>query len=262
MASSRVSRSPSVPFFSGLLALAAIAGALPSQDPGPQGQGARPVDAQAQKAQDADAPTRPKRPKDVRALFAQFGAMRGMSATYTEQKHLSLLAVPLHSSGALHYMTDEDGQHGRLVRVVEKPEPSKLTVTEKELRIADKRGTEVIDLRQSDRVRLFVTSLMRVFQGDGEALRRHYEVRYAHEGESGAGWRLELTPKKAPLDKILKRLALHGDGAAVTRIVLTEPNGDRTVTAIEKADPRRVFTKQEQRELFGVQPAAPKPSGK
>ena len=48
----------------------------------------------------------------------------------------------------------------------------------------------------------------------------------------------------------------------MTRIVLTEPNGDRTVTAIEKADPRRVFTKQEQRELFGVQPAAPKPSGK
>lgn len=188
--------------------------------------------------------------------------MRGLSASYTEEKHLSLLAVPLRSSGELYYRTDEKGGRGRLVRVVQKPEPSKLLVTEQELRISDERGTQVIDLRQSDRVRLFVTSLMQVFRGDGEALGRHYEVRYQIVGDEGAAWRLDLTPSKEPLDKILRSLSLRGDGDAVTRIVLTEPSGDRTVTKIRAADPRRVFTRREQREIFGLQPPAQEKRGK
>lgn len=210
--------------------------------------------AQQQPQQQAE---KSQRPKDLDALFQQFRSMRGMSASYTEKKHLSLLAVPLSSSGALHYMTDADGANGRLVRVVTKPEPSKLTVTEKELRIADKRGTEVIDLRQSSRVRLFVTSLMQVFRGDANALRRHYDVRFQHVNEKGDAWRLDLTPKQAPLDKILRSLSLRGSGEAVTEIVLTEPSGDRTVTTVTKADPKRAFTPAEQLEIFGVRPAEP-----
>lgn len=209
-----------------------------------------------------DAPQKPQRPKDAAALFRQFAAVRGMSASYSEEKHLSLLAAPLTSSGRLYYMTDADGNNGRLVRAVEKPEPSKLLVTERELRIADERGTEVIDLRQSDRVRMFVTSLMRVFQGDRAALARSYHVHYAHHDQNKTGWRLDLTPKKAPLDKILKQLSLHGDADAVTQIVLTEPSGDRTVTKITKVNPRRRFSQKFQQGVFGIQPAKPKTTSK
>ena len=223
------------------LLCACLAAALPAQQPNQQ--------------PDQQQDEKPQRPKDLGALFQQFRAMHGMSASYTEKKHLSLLAVPLSSSGALHYMTDADGDNGRLVRVVEKPEPSKLTVSEEELRIQDKRGTEVIDLRQSGRVRLFVTSLMQVFRGDAEALRRHYEVRFQHVAKTGDAWRLDLTPKQAPLDKILRSLSLRGRGEAVTEIVLTEPSGDRTVTTVTKADPRRTFTEKERLEIFGVRPA-------
>ena len=63
-----------------------------------------------------DAPQKPQRPKDAAALFRQFAAVRGMSASYSEEKHLSLLAAPLTSSGKLYYMTDADGNNGRLVR--------------------------------------------------------------------------------------------------------------------------------------------------
>ena len=209
--------------------------------------------AAAAQAQDV-APEQPTRPKDLTALFAQFRAMRGMSASYTEEKHLSLLAVPLTSSGKLHYMTDQDGKNGRLVRVVEKPDPSKLTVTERELRVTDKRGTQVIDLRQSDRVRLFVTSLMQVFRGDGESLGHHYDVRYSLDEAEPRAWRLDLSPKKAPLDKILTKLTLLGEGPAVTRIVLQEPSGDRTVTKVVKVNPKRAFSTAERREIFGLRP--------
>lgn len=200
---------------------------------------------------------KPARPKDEAALFAMFGKLRGMSASYTEKKHLSLLAVPLTSSGELHYLRDGTGTKGHLVRLVEKPEKSKLTITEAELRMADKNGTEVIDLRQSDRVRLFVTSLMRIFQGDRKALQEHYRVRYVLDDKHATRWHLELVPKKEPLDKILKQLSLFGEGEAVTRIELIEPSGDRTVTTIDKVDPKRTFTAAEKREIFGIQPSKP-----
>lgn len=254
MASSRACPSPSA---AALALLGALAG-LPGQERPPRQSPRRPTSPPAQTGQEPAG----VRPADLAALFQRLRTMRGLSASYTEEKHLSLLAVPLTSSGKLYYRTDRDGANGQLVRVVEKPEPSKLSVTAKELRISGDHGTEVIDLRQSDRVRLFVTSLMQVFRGEQEALQRHYEVRFAHVGERGARWRLDLTPKQAPLDKILRSLSLRGAGDAVTQIVLTEPSGDRTITRIRAADPRRVFTPEEQRQIFGLRPPAPRKSPK
>lgn len=254
MASSRACPSPSAAAIALSSALVALS-ALPAQgEPARAGEPSEPPAAQRA--------AQGERPKDVAALFRRFRAMRGLSASYTEEKHLSLLAVPLSSRGKLYYRTGPDGADGRLVRVVEAPEKSKLSVSERELKISDGRGTEVIDLRQSDRVRLFVTSLMQVFRGDGAALGRHYVVRYRHVGEQGGGWRLDLTPKKSPLDKMMRSLSLRGVGDAVSQIVLTEPSGDRTVTAIRAADPRRVFTPAEQREIFGLRPVAPETRGK
>lgn len=187
------------------------------------------------------------RPSDERALFQAFAKIEGLSADYTEEKHLSLLAVPLKSKGKLHYL-----RPGFLSRIVTAPEKSKLTITENELRMAGKDGTEVIDLRQSDRVRLFVTSLVQVFRGDREALKKHYRVRYTHKLENSTDWQLELKPLKKPLDQIMKSLVLRGTGKAVTRIERHEPNGDRTITKIVKVDAKRTFSKQEKKELFGI----------
>ncbi|MCK5941616.1 MAG: hypothetical protein KAI24_06590, partial [Planctomycetes bacterium] len=186
-----------------VLLLALLAVASPAQ-----GTPAKPPTEQAGKQAQ-----QPERPADEAALFAMFGELRGMSASYTEKKHLSLLAVPLTSSGRLHFLVDappagERRGKAHLVREVLKPEQSRLTITEAELRMTDGDSTEVIDLRQSDRVRLFVTSLLRIFQGDREALQRHYRVSYVLDPEHRRRWRLELQPKKAPLDKILKRLTL------------------------------------------------------
>ena len=41
------------------------------------------------------------------------------------------------------------------------------------------------------------------------------------------------------------------------RIEVREPNGDRTVTRISKADPARVFSEREKADLFGIVPAIP-----
>jgi hypothetical protein len=199
----------------------------------------------------AQQPAEQTRPATEAELFASFAEIRGLSADYTEEKHLSLLAIPLQSRGKLYFLAGAERDGARLVRIVEAPEASRLTISERELRMSDADGTEVIDLRQSDRVRLFVTSLLRVFQGDRTALQRHYEVRYTPDPDDADTWLLELTPKAETLRQILQKLSLHGRKKAVTRIVLLEPNGDRTVTDIVAVDARRTFSDAERREIFG-----------
>ncbi len=194
-----------------------------------------------------------QRPTTEAALFRAFAQIKGLSAEYTEEKFLSLLAVPLKSKGQLHFM-----QPGYLSRIVVAPEKSKLTITNAELRMTDKNGEQVIDLRQSDRVRLFVTSLVQVFQGNQKALQKHYRIRYTPKADDFHVWQLELQPLKKPLTKIMKRLVLVGRDKTVTRIELHEPNGDRTITKIVKVNAKRIFTRAEKKALFGVNAVANK----
>ena len=239
MASSRGSRSPdrSGTTAVALAALLAACGSLIAQQGEPAGATKQP-DAQDEQARPADEP----------ALFAMFAKLEQLRASYTEEKHLSLLAVPLKSKGQLCYL-----KRGYLSRIVAEPEPSRLTITPTELRMQNAEGTEVVDLRQSDRVRLFVTSLLQVFRGDRDALGKHYRVRYSPVENDDARWQLELVPEQEQLKPILKRLVLHGKGRGVERIVLEEPNGDRTVTTIVAARTDRPFSAEEKRELFGIE---------
>lgn len=220
---------------------------------GVRAQNATPPDKEKEPAQEKER----QRPADVRELFATFASMPGLEATYTEKKHLTLLAVPLESRGKLYFLPP-----GYLARVIEAPEKSTLIITPRELRMTGRDGVEVVDLAQSDRVRLFVTSLVRVFGGDRDTLERDYTIEYAPSKTDATTWRLQLTPRDKPLTQMLKALTLHGDGNAVTRIEVVEPNDDRTVTTIVAADPKRTFTKEEKVKLFGAEDEGPSGSAK
>jgi hypothetical protein len=187
-----------------------------------------------------------EQPADARALFASFAAMTGLEARFEEQKHLALLAAPLTGGGRLYFMPP-----GHLARVVERPERSVVTISPTELRMSGKDGVESVDLRMNADVRLFVTSLVRVFSGDAAVLEQSYEVQF----ESAAtGWTLTLTPRALPLSEMLAELRLRGSGRAVSELQIREPNGDRTVTRILEADTARRFSAEEQAELFGIPP--------
>lgn len=184
-----------------------------------------------------------------RELFQRFAQMTGLEVTFTEQKHLALLAVPLESSGKLYFLPP-----GHLCRLVEKPSPAMVVITPDELRMQDKDKTEVVDLRRNDKLRAFITALVQVFAGDEAALQRSFQVEYALDAKSAQGWRLSLLPRGKPLDQMLKAMVLHGEGETVQRIEWTEPSGDRTVTTVVTADPTRRFDAAERRRWFGIVP--------
>lgn len=206
--------------------------------------GAAPAASQGQAAPPKERP----RPVDQKALFALFARTPGFEARYDEEKHLALLAVPLKSSGRLLFLPP-----GYLARVVEKPEASVLRITPDELRVGGRDGEEVIDLKRADKVRIFVTSLVQVFAGNEATLQKSFTVAYTPDAKDARAWSLVLQPKQKPLDQMLKRLVLFGEGEAVVRIEVEDPNGDRTVTRITDADVARTFDAAERKKWFGIE---------
>lgn len=219
-------------------------------------------------------PAQRPRPADQAALFRLLASTEGLEASYREEKHLALLAAPLESSGTLYFLrvappatppatppaappAAADGAPvlpgGYLTRVVAKPEPATLRITPHELRLEGKDGSEVIDLQRSDMLRTFVAALVQVFSGDEPALRKAFTIRYEPQPDHERRWQLALVPRGKPLDRLLQRLVLHGEGEAITRIEWLEAGGDRTVTQILTADPQRRFTAAERRRWFGLE---------
>jgi len=196
-------------------------------------------------------PDGPKRPRDHVELLATFAKMPGLEARFTEEKHLALLVVPLQSRGRLYFL-----RPGYLLREVEAPEKASLLITPKELRMKGREGTEVIDLQTSDRVQLFVTSLVQVFCGNKEALAKHYKIEFQPDARDEVSWRLVLTPSEKPLQQMLQSLTMRGSGFAVTEIEVKDPNGDRTVTRIVDANTKRHFDADEQLHLFRIEKPA------
>jgi len=190
-----------------------------------------------------------QRPPDAPALLAAFAKMEGMEARFEEEKHLALLAAPLKSEGRLYFMAP-----GHLSRVVEKPRRSEVRISPTELLVKGEDGVERIDLRQSDDVRAFVTSLVSVFRGDEEALESAYDVGYVADPTNDRAWTLTLTPRRDPLTKLMKLLRIKGTGLHVKTIEVIEPSGDRTVTRIVEVDVKRRFTAVEKEQRFGIVP--------
>jgi hypothetical protein len=235
---------PSLQLSHAACVLFAIVDAIACQSPAPQ----TPPAAAAQ----VQEPQQRARPADAQALFRMFAATTGLEARFEEDKHLALLALPLQSKGRLYFWRPDRTQAGYLARIVESPEPSSVLITPTELRLQNRDGTEVVDLKRSDKVRNFITSLVRVFAGDEPALTKSYTIQFAHDEKDAAGWTLTLVPRDKPLNQMLASLTLTGQGEAVVRIEVKEPNGDRTVTRIVAADPARKFDAAERKRLFGI----------
>lgn len=222
--------------YSLLLALLA-GGAAQAQGPNAEG-GARAAEAgTAQPGADISV--------DMGRLLSAFAGMPGLEATFTEEKHIALLARPLVSRGTLFFT-----RPALLLRRVEAPERSEVVINRDALRVRDKAGEQTLDLRARKDIRPFVESLTWILAGERAALERSYAIGFQPESK-GAPWQLSLKPKVAPLSHLIAELVIRGRGLFVEQIEVRETSGDRTVTRILSANPRRVFSADERAKLFG-----------
>jgi hypothetical protein len=181
------------------------------------------------------------------ALLARFAAMSGLQASFREEKRMALLAAPLVNEGTIYFVPN--GKRPRLARHTARPGRSVVLIDGGALKVADDAGREEIALDKSPAVRLFVDSFVKIFAGDREALAAMYTMALEAEGQR---WTLRLKPKVAPLDKLIERVEITGEGVVIATMRVVEVGGDESVTTFTAVDPGRKFTAEELAALFSL----------
>ncbi|MEZ4452429.1 MAG: outer membrane lipoprotein carrier protein LolA [Nannocystaceae bacterium] len=180
------------------------------------------------------------------ALLGRFAAMQGLSARFREEKSIALLAAPLINEGVIHFAAP-----GKLVRHTKSPVRSTVLLDGERLTFGDERGVEAISFAQNPVVGLFVASFVKIFAGDKAALKAMYKMSF-EPGPTADAWSLRLRPQVAPMDKIVERIEITGDGVVIRSMKVVEVGGDETLTVFTEVDTDRRFTAAELAELFRV----------
>ncbi|HEY8376053.1 MAG TPA: outer membrane lipoprotein carrier protein LolA [Nannocystis sp.] len=188
-------------------------------------------------------------------LLGRFAGMTGLQASFREEKRMALLAAPLVNEGVIYFAPN--GKRPRLARHTTRPSPSVVVIDGDALRLADVGGREEIALDRNPAVRLFVDSFVKIFAGDREALAAMYTLDLKAEGQR---WTLRLKPKVAPLDRLIEKVEITGEGVVIATMRVVEVGGDESVTTFSAVDPQRTFTAEEQAALFSL-PRAPAGAG-
>ncbi len=200
-------------------------------------QPARPAAEAAQSANGA-APSK----QALDGLLDAFRKSPGVSARFTEEKHIALLKKPLTSQGSLYFLSPD-----KLARHVESPKRSVVLLEGNELRISDGKGVRTVDLTKNAAIAALVRSFVHLLHGDRAALERDFHVDFSDRGES---WLLRLTPKAAPLDKLVDVISVSGQGLVLREMAVMEPSGDRTLTRFSEVNTARRFSDEEKKRLF------------
>lgn len=187
----------------------------------------------------------------MEALLLRFARVRGARARFEEQKHIALLAVPLSSRGTVHFAAPDT-----LLRVQTAPAPAAMLLEGKRVRFGDEAGVRSMSLSQWEAAEGLIGGYLEVLRGDASGLRKHYHTKFSCEGGQ---WTLQLSPRSAALEKLLRSMTLRGDGTRLTHSELVDAHGDRTVTRFSEhaGDAERVENPGDLARRFGaLQPAA------
>lgn len=184
-------------------------------------------------------------PPTLDALLERFAAAPGFEARFVEEKRIALLAVPVRSEGRIWFAPP-----GRLMRRVERPDPSAVLIADGRLRMRQGDRVEELSIEDNAVLRGFVDSFRAVLAGDREALARFYRADYA-PSEDGS-WQLTLRPRGEALARFVREIRMRGTGVTIAEMRMIEVNGDETRTTFSEVDTARRFTPAQASRIFRV----------
>ncbi len=147
-----------------------------------------------------------------------------MSCTFTEQKHVALLARPLKSNGTIVF----DRTRG-VSRTTLAPKPQQVVLTPTTLRFKSAGRIEEVPLDKSKDLRAFATVFPTLLRGDRKELEAAFELGVFHDS---GWWALTLTPKAESLRKLVKQVTVFGHDSELASLQITEASGDTTETQL------------------------------
>ncbi len=147
-----------------------------------------------------------------------------MSCTFTEEKHVALLARPLRSSGRIIF----DRTKG-ISRTTLAPKKQQVVLTPTTLRMKSAGHTEEVPLDKSKDLRAFATVFPTLLRGDRKELEAAFELGVYSDAD---WWALTLTPKADSLKKLVKQVTVVGNKSELVSLQITEASGDTTETQL------------------------------
>jgi outer membrane lipoprotein-sorting protein len=152
------------------------------------------------------------------ALMRHFAALPRSRATFTEEKALPELDLPLPSEGVLSWQAPD-----RLEKHTTSPIDEVLRVQGRHLAYErpDRGIRRDFNLDEQPEMQALVEAIRGTLAGDLGTLRRNYEI--AFDGTADGDWRMVLTPQSFRVRAAIQRIRLSGRGPQVLQVV-TEGN--------------------------------------
>lgn len=159
-------------------------------------------------------------------LMARFASVDSVDACFTETKNDPLLKEPMQISGKLKFVAPS-----LLIKEIINPVKEKFIIDADQIIIerSGKSGRRSIPLLADPRLAAFVESFRATLAGDGETLKKHYNIILRGDMDR---WELRLSPKSGSLKDIIKAVILAGSGATIGKIEVIEANGNNSVMNI------------------------------
>ncbi|CAI0987000.1 LolA family protein [Serratia liquefaciens] len=138
-------------------------------------------------------------------LQQRFSQQPVLRAEFEQQRSISGMAKPLKSSGEL-LISQQKG----LWWAQQKPFPLTLLLDDKRMvQTLAGQPPQVITADNNPQMFQFNHLLTALFHADSQALEQNFALQFTDLGHNH--WRLVLTPKTMPLDKLFKRITLNGE---------------------------------------------------
>ncbi|WP_422646136.1 outer membrane lipoprotein carrier protein LolA [Xenorhabdus japonica] len=154
-------------------------------------------------------------------LQQRFAHQPTVRAHFTQVRQIQGMPQPLSSSGEMLV-----SQHKGLWWHQQKPFPLTLVLDDSHMVQAMPGQTPQVITADSNPQLFQFNHLMRaLFQADRAVLEENFKIEFSDLGQEK--WRLVLTPKTSPLDKLFTAITLSGQ-ANLDTILLTDRQGDRT----------------------------------
>lgn len=176
-------------------------------------------------------------------LQQRFASQPVVRADFTQQRQIDGMAQPLRSSGRM-VIAREKGLWWR------QDAPFTMTLLLDDRRMVQQMAgqpAQVVTAANNPQMFQFNHLLRALFQADRRVLEENFRLDF-HDGGQG-NWRLVLTPKATPLDKLFNTITLTGERFLNT-IDLDDKQGDKThiVLSHQRSEPA-VLSDAEQRDF-------------
>ncbi|MCU5775357.1 outer membrane lipoprotein carrier protein LolA [Erwiniaceae bacterium BAC15a-03b] len=178
-------------------------------------------------------------------LQQRFASQPVVRADFTQQRAIKGMAQPLKSSGEL-LIAQQQGLWWHQA----KPFPLTLVLDDKRMvQVMNNQPPQIVTADSNPQMFQFNHLLRALFQADRAVLEQNFAIDFRDLGSDS--WRLVLTPKTSPLDKLFNTITLQGK-TYLDVIELNDKQGDATHISLsnQRLEPRTLSDDEKQRFVF------------